>query len=214
MSKCLIKLNSQLLDKCHFEFKQILNLLESNDQIPGVKPFPADGWMLTEEFIDHQSYPALQELYQVYPLLRKRVRFHIHANQEGKRSGLRRHVDYCPKADPMFGICPASLNFALEGCDDNTPTRWYGWSEWPKLNDFEPRGEVVMSHLNMQSGEVIETSAMQTGGTYLFRTDRYHDAHAIELNGVRRVLVCIHFLSVLSWDDIVSLNKQFISNNI
>jgi len=214
MSRCLIKLNTPLLAECHTEFKTILSLLEREEDLPGVKPFPADGWMLTEDFIDTQPFPAVQELYKQFPLLRKTIRFHIHANQKGKRSGLRRHVDYCPKSDPMFGICPASLNFALEGCDSNTPTNWYGWNKWPNVKDFEPRGDVVMSHLNMEDGKIIETGIMENGNTYLFRTDRYHDAHAIELNGVRRVLVCIHFLNVLPWDDIVSLNKQFIPYNI
>jgi hypothetical protein len=98
------------------------------------------------------------------------------------------------------------MNFALYGCDDNTPTDWFEIDEFIDLHHFKKAADLVVSLKSATEGfHITETKTMHTGSTYLFRTDRYHSAYAKELNGVMRVIGCIHFVTAAPWDDLVNI---------
>tara|TARA_E500000318_G_scaffold84509_1_gene80332 strand:+ start:1237 stop:1911 length:675 start_codon:yes stop_codon:yes gene_type:complete len=208
----LYEVSSDLLDQAHQGFADLFYHLESLDlqyvrdrKYPGLSYMSRDiGYLVMPEYIESYNDDRINNLYSELYFLRPMIRYHNYPNTPGKRDGISPHVDKSSQNDPCNGIHSTALNFAIEGCDANTRSRWYRVidAKWPDQFIYDTKDSYLGVALNSLEGvEVAEERYMETGKTYLFRTNVFHDARAKEHTGNRRVLCCMHFTNACNWDD-------------
>ena len=179
-----------------------------NKEIPGLKFMPKQiGYIVNETYIDSFTDGRIARLFSDFPYLRKVIRFNKFPNTRAERNGLNLHRDVCISDDPCHGPCPASLNFGIEGCDENTVTTWYAMHDAP-LDKIEKTLDIALSCKTTEGFEAVESTSLKNNCAYLFNTNRWHDVRCKKPNGVRRVLCAIHFVNAGTWQDYVEQLKR------
>ena len=162
-------------------------------------------FQMTREFAESlgMNLSIMDDCPYFYNMLR-----YLFTSKEYDKPILPTHMDTCTD-----GVVPASINFPLINCDNNTKTKWYRVlsgdpnfviNKGGEINSFIAANKTPQaSHCKL---ECVEEVSFYNDEPHLFRTSKWHEV--INNSNKERVICSLLFKPPMIYDDIVYHYQQ------